>query len=217
MNENFLDMKNECFTHLQNNYITSVPSEMTTMSTLTTVNMENNYIDCEHVKKYISVATCTTSLCLSTNIYNKNNSTLFCSTACTSDKCDASVPVCGVEGGECRIQCGSETYRDGDYCYRCDDDEGLCAECDGEGLCAVCRAGVDKIGDDCENRQQQALDALAAQLANNGKTGCRAPDVLRCGTSCSGSDECGAFSVSVDSTTKRITKLFDDDNSIFQL
>ena len=142
----------------------------------------------------------------------RDDAWMWVSTACEG-KCGAGsgVPVCTTEDGECEIQCGGDTYRDGDYCYRCDDSEGLCKECDGAGLCSVCRDGVDKVGKECENRQQAALDAIAEELRKiSGLGGCVAPDVLRCTTPCAGSG-CGTYKIELDSG-RRVTKLFDSNN-----
>ena len=119
--------------------------------------------------------------------------------------------MCYEEGGVCRIQCGSETYRDGEYCYRCDDEEGLCAECDGQGLCATCKKWLDREDGECIDRQQEAVDAVAAVIMKTaGHEGCEAPNVRQCAESQSGctGTSCGTLAIEIDETG-RIRKLFE--------
>ena len=116
--------------------------------------------------------------------------------------------MCRTVAGECEIACGSEHYRQGKYCYYCRDieEDTLCQKCDEAGSCAECRAGTDLEHGECHDRQQEALERVAAQIGS----GCRAPYAFGCeaGSECmGGGDECGTYRIVVDSE-KRVKTLF---------
>ena len=83
----------------------------------------------------------------------------------------------------------------------------MCSACDGDGFCEACSDGIDKVGNECENLQQAALDAIASELRKiSGKSGCAAPDVLTCGSTCTGTG-CGTFTIAINDE-KRVVELF---------
>ena len=147
-----------------------------------------------------------------TQTMNQHSNQTISITACSSGGCNEGqdgYDVCTASGDECKIQCGSETYRDGDYCYRCDDSAGLCATCDGAGLCTTCKKWLDREDGECIDRQQEALDALGAEIQKTeGHGECVPPNALECvaGSECSGTSS-GTFVIKVDGT-KRVTTLF---------
>ena len=51
----------------------------------------------------------------------------------------------------CRIQCGPEHYRDGEYCHYCDslNSQSWCLQCGGNGLCGKCQQGNSLANGEC--------------------------------------------------------------------
>ena len=99
--------------------------------------------------------------------------------------------MCAPEGEACRIQCGADTCRRGEYCYYTS--AAHCMECeDASGdhnVCTRCHEPYLLVDDMCKHPEQVALDKIAEMIGE----GCTAPQLP--GTSSSG---CGGFSVSLD-------------------
>ena len=75
--------------------------------------------------------------------------------------------MCAPEGEACRIQCGADTCRRGEYCYYTS--AAHCMECEDESgdhnVCTRCHEPYSAVGGECVYLEQVALDALAWQLA----------------------------------------------------
>ena len=64
---------------------------------------KNNYLDCAEIQQYLPSSIAAD----------------YCGTQnkCSSQSPCNDVPVCKTENGVCRIQCGADHYRDGEYCH----------------------------------------------------------------------------------------------------
>ena len=149
----------------------------------------------------------------SSHIFSQTFIFCFQLTECTADKCgdegEEGAGVCHEVNGECEIRCGEQHYREGDYCYFCSDigTDTYCQQCNKSGSCAACRSDIDLEHGECVNRQQEAIEALAAEVRKvAGYEGCQAPNVYECdtGTACSG-EGCGSLAMTVDANKRVIT------------
>ena len=49
---------------MQNNMITSIPTELVKLEQLETMMVDNNFLDCDYVQRYLAGAQCTEQKCL---------------------------------------------------------------------------------------------------------------------------------------------------------
>ena len=171
---------------LTGNFLTTLPKEIETLA-LSDLALDGNYLDCEDVD---ILAECSTQNSLNFKIHHCPAITI--STAC-EDACDGTNPVCVEDEGECVLNCGTEHYYKGDFCYYCQDYLSNCEKCDAYGFCEVCSDGTLYSENQCVTLQQNAVNKIGEQLVNDGWTNCTAPVLENC-TNCTGID-CGTFNV----------------------
>ena len=70
---------------------------------------------------------------------------------CSSVGCSSGVSICALENETCKIQCGPNHYRHGEYCYYCDEitETTPCQKCDDNGKCLQCLAGYALVNAEC--------------------------------------------------------------------
>ena len=111
--------------------------------------------------------------------------------ACSTTGCNKGISVCEKElDGVCRIQCGPQHYRDGEYCYYCDDiveDMTVCQDCDGKGLCSKCLPGyeLDQSDHQCHpcpgtSYGTDGKTFIPVSNCTNGETGKTEPSCTKC-------------------------------------
>ena len=153
---------------LCNNFLTSLPTELKSLAQLQYTsdwaNAKNNYLDCAEIQQYLPSSIAAD----------------YCGTqkTCSSQSpCDG-VPVCKTENNVCRIQCGAEHNRNGEYCHHDLDPESI-------------------------QKQQDVLNKIAEQLTKDRGAVCTAPVI---GRSTSGTN-CGTYEIAIDNS-KNVVALF---------
>ena len=124
----------------------------------------NNYLDCAEIQQYLPSSIAAD----------------YCGTqkTCSSQSPCNGVPVCQNEDGVCRIQCGAEHNRNGEYCHH-----------------DLEQASIQK--------QQDFLNMFAEQLTKDRGAVCTAPVI---GRSTSGTN-CGTFKIAIDNS-QNVVSLF---------
>ena len=113
--------------------------------------------------------------------------------------------MCAPEGEACKIQCGADTCRRGEYCYYTS--AAHCMECEDESgdhnVCTRCHEPYSVVGGECVYLEQVALDKIAAMITENSGKECVAPQLPN-----TQSQNCGSFSVGLDDNKLHVDYLF---------